>query len=187
MEGKLWQELQNGNEEAFMKLYNQSYQVLYSFGSRVHANSQVVKDTIHEMFCELWDQHARLPQVENVRAYLFTYLKRKLLREITIEVKHHSFVREDSSRPQMELSYEDMLVNLETDEETRNRLRHYLQKLTPAQLQIIQMKYYEGLSYEQIAHQLQLQPRTVYNRVYESLQLLRKYLNLLLLLGITLP
>lgn len=187
MKEQLWSELKAGNEQAFMQVYKQTYQALYGFGCRVHNNQQVVKDAIHEMFCEVWDNRAKLPQVENVTSYLFTYLKRKLLKEITIEVKHNAFVQEDGNNPQAELSWEEMLVQMETDAEMKEKLRFFLQKLTPAQLQIVRLKFYDGLSYEQIAKQLSLQPRTVYNKVYESLQLLRKYLNIVVLLGITMP
>lgn len=182
MENKLWDELLMGNEQAFMTLYNDTYKVLFSFGCRVYANRQTVKDAIHDMFCEIWDNHNRLPRVENVPAYLMTYLKRKLLKEITIEEKHAFLLKEERSEFQPEISYEDMLINLETDQEMKERLRFFLQKLSPAHLQIIQLKFYEGLSYEQIAIMLSLQPRTVYNKVYESLKLLRKHLNTIALL-----
>jgi RNA polymerase sigma factor (sigma-70 family) len=186
MQEKVWEQVLLGNEQAFVKLYNDTYKVLFSFGCRVYANRQVVKDAIHDMFCEIWDNHTRLPKVENVSAYLFTYLKRKLLKEITIEEKHLSWMKEENGELQPDSSYEEMLVSMETDQEIKERLRFFLQQLTPAQLQIIRLKYYEGLSYEQIAQQLSVQPRTVYNKVYESLKLLRKCLNIIALLSISL-
>ncbi|MDX5438677.1 MAG: sigma-70 family RNA polymerase sigma factor, partial [Pontibacter sp.] len=83
-----------------------------------------------------------------------------------------------------ELSYEDLLIGSQADEEMRAKLQKVLQKLTKTQLEVIRLKYYESLSYEEVATILQIQPRTAYNQVYEALKLLRKYMKVITLLGI---
>lgn len=174
----LWRCMINGDQSAFMELYNEYYQPLYTFGFRVHNNSQVVKDCIHEVFCELWSARATLPLVQQPRAYLFTYLKRKILKE----VKVLSINAEEVSDVQhgAEQSYEDMLVNAEQDAETAFKLRHFMSQLSATQQAILRLKYYENFTYEQIAAQLSLQPRTIYNKLHEALKIMRKCLRTLL-------
>lgn len=167
-----WQHLKMGDREAFMFLYEAHYQGLYAFGCRVNADRELVKDTIHELFCELWDRRSRLPEVENIKAYLFTYLKRKLLRE-----SQDTFISlHEATTVPIERSYEELLVEMQSDEDNKLRVQQLLHKLTPGQLEMIRLKYYEQLSYEDIARRLQLQPRTVYNQVSEALKTLRKHL-----------
>ncbi|MDR6197479.1 sigma-70 family RNA polymerase sigma factor [Siphonobacter sp. SORGH_AS_0500] len=170
-----WQHLKMGDREAFMFLYESHYQALFAFGCRVIADRELVKDTIHELFCELWDRRSRLPEVDNVKAYLFTSLKRKLLRENQDVFASLS----DTTAGPVERSYEETLVEMQSDDDNKRRVQHLLSKLTPGQLEMIRLKYYEQLSYEAIAQRLQLQPRTVYNQVSEALKTLRKHMQVL--------
>lgn len=176
MDTELWDRIRQGDKDAFMQLYQQQYQQLYTFGCRVHARQELVKDCIHEMFCELWNKRHHLQQVSNSRAYLCTYLKRKILKEIQI-VNPTIFNTSDGINADMvEPSYEEALVQLQTDEESKAKLQQVLNRLTKTQAEIIKLKYYEGLTYEQIATILQVQPRTIYNQVYEALKLLRTHM-----------
>ncbi|MFT4031250.1 MAG: sigma-70 family RNA polymerase sigma factor [Siphonobacter sp.] len=172
-----WDGLKQGNEDAFMNIYETHYQAMYSFGCRMYPSQELVKDTIHEVFCELWAKRVDLPSVENVKAYLITYLKRKILKELE---KKNAYVEIEKAQFFLsEQSYEDLLIELQTDEHTRLKLKKFLQRLTPAQFEIIRLKYFELLSYEEIATRLELQPRTVYNQISEALKTLRTHFRIL--------
>ncbi|MBB6612642.1 sigma-70 family RNA polymerase sigma factor [Pontibacter sp. Tf4] len=165
-----------------MVLYQNQYQQLYAFGCRVHADREVVKDCIHEMFCEIWNGRHRVQSVSNSRSYLFTYLKRKILKEVQ-RVKLSDQLPEDlnyTGDDLQEASYEDILVKLQTDEATRIKLQQVLSKLSQSQLEIIRMKFYEELSFEQIASILNIETRTVYNHIYEALKRLRQHMKVLI-------
>ena len=175
---ELWRRMTNGDQSAFMELYNEYYQPLYTFGCRVHANAQVVKDCIHEVFCEIWSGRTTLPLVQQPKSYLFTYLKRKILKEVKVLSINTDEV---TDVPQAtEQSYEDMLVSAEQDAEMKFKLQHFMGQLSITQQAILRLKYYENFNYEQIAAHLSLQPRTVYNKLYEALKIMRKCLRFLL-------
>lgn len=163
-------------------LYNNLYKSLYAFGCSVYTDPQLVKDCMHEMFCELWDRRVTLPIVENPLSYLFTYLKRKILKETGRLVNQIDF-HEQTEMNSYEKSYEELLINLEQDEATKVRLQHFLGNLSPAQQTAIRLKFFEGLTYEQIAERLSWQPRTAYNKVYEALKILRQSFKTLLVLA----
>ncbi|MDX5421341.1 MAG: sigma-70 family RNA polymerase sigma factor [Hymenobacteraceae bacterium] len=185
MDTEIWEKIRQGDKDAFMQLYQGQYQQLFTFGCRVHANRELVKDCIHEMFCEIWNGRQNVQQVSNSRAYLFTYLKRKILKELQkVGSPQHALAPEQLEQHTHELSYEDLLIGSQADEEVRAKLQKVLQKLTKTQLEVIRLKYYESLSYEEVATALQIQPRTAYNQVYEALKLLRKYMRVIVLLGV---
>ncbi|MBW8688306.1 RNA polymerase sigma factor [Chitinophaga rhizophila] len=175
----LWRSMINGDQSAFLELYNEFYQPLYAFGFRVHGNAQLVKDCIHEVFCEIWSGRATLPLVQQPRAYLFTYVKRKILKEVKVLSINTDEVVD--TQHGIEQSYEDMLVSAEQDAEMKTKLQHFMSQLSATQQAILRLKYYENLTYEQIAAQLSLQPRTVYNKLYEALKTMRQCLRVLLL------
>jgi RNA polymerase sigma factor (sigma-70 family) len=168
--------MKEGSQEAFMDLYNHFYQSLYVFGCRIQQDPQLVKDNIHEVFCEVWADRDRLPAVQQPLSYLFTYLKRKMLRDIKIS----ALPVDDAllSANAVEQSYEELLILSEGDAEMKYKLRHFTRQLSATQQAILQLKYYENLKYEEIARRLSLQPRTVYNKLHEALKMMRKSLRM---------
>jgi RNA polymerase sigma-70 factor (ECF subfamily) len=181
----LWNKIRDNDTDAFIALYNGLYKPLYAFGCSVYTDAQLVKDCMHEMFCELWDRRDTLPEVGQPLSYLFTYLKRKIRKEADRMVRQTDY-HEQVEMPGHEHSYEDLLIGLEKDEATRARLQHFVNTLSPAQQTAIRLKFFEGLTYEQIAERLSWQPRTAYNKVYEALKILRQSLRTVLLLLATL-
>lgn len=177
MDPQLWSDIRNGDTRAMMSLYKDSYQDLYAFGFRICANKEQIKDAIHEMFCEIWQKRYSLNTVNNINAYLKTYLKRKLLKEI-YQSHNNTPINDASNNLIKEHSYETLLIASQESEEKKKKIWLSLDHLTKSQREIIKLKFYEGLSYEQIASALELQPRTVYNHVYEALQTLRKFLKI---------
>jgi len=178
LETGYWHSVREGDEQAFMQMYDFHYQSLFTFGCRVNADTEIVKDCIHEVFCELWENRFNLPEVTHEKSYLFTYLKRKILNtwQYTQKVTDSAH----SVLPEIELSYEAVLIKSQADEESKIRLQQLLRRISPLQLKIIEYKYFEMLSYEEIAVRMDLSPRTVYNQVYEALKTMRKHLKLIL-------
>jgi len=76
------------------------------------------------------------------------------------------------------LSYETLLVAFQLSEEKKENLREALKKLTKKQLEIIRLKFFENLSYAEIAARTSLKQRTVYNLIYEALRQLRETMQL---------
>ena len=177
LDTRYWIKIKGGDEKAFMDMYDAYYQSLFNFGCRVNPAREIVKDAIHEMYCELWEKRSSLPDVSNEKSYLLTYLKRKILKELTIADKYTAL--EKTLPAENHLSYEELLIISQTTAENKIKLQRLLNRISPAQLQIIEYKFFEMLSYEEIATRMNLQPRTVYNQVYEALKTMRIHLKLI--------
>ena len=175
-----WNKIKRGDEQAFMEIYDGHYQSLFTFGCRINPAKEIVKDAIHELFCELWEKRTSLPEVTNEKSYLFTYLKRKILKELSVAEKSADI--EKALPVEDAISYEEFLIRSQTTAENKLKLQNLLSRISPAQLQIIKYKFFEMLTYEEIALKMNLQPRTVYNQVYEALKTMRYHLKVLLTL-----
>ena len=176
MDPKIWDNIKKGDSAAMKTLYQSCFQELYVFGFRVTADKEKVKDAIHEMFCEIWQKRTSLADVTNIKAYLKTYLKRKLLKDLIPDAQYFDINTQTNEPELKEYSYEHLLIENQSSEIQKNKIFNALNQLTPSQKEIIQLKYFEGLNYEQIAAALNLKPRTVYNHVYEGLLTLKKLL-----------
>ncbi len=151
-------------------LYDESYQALFVYGMLLCGDREQVKDYIHELFCEVWTKYDRLPEVKNVRSYLFTWLRRIIRKGIdgTVSPTWETELLEDSK--------EDTLIRSETWVEQQRNLQKALKNLSRKQQQVISLKYFENKSYEEIAALTNTSVRTVYNTVHEAIKNLKSSL-----------
>jgi RNA polymerase sigma-70 factor (ECF subfamily) len=172
-----WERLRNGDKQALFALYNNTYSHLLRFGLKVCGSDELVKDCITQLFLQLWSRHQSLRPVTNVPAYLFTALKRQLLDQLAYQARIHAAVnRMTDKEPQSELPYEEIIIRVQQDEELKQRLQQALKALTPRQVELVRLKFFEGLTYEQIAAQTSQTVKTAYNTIYDAIKALRKLL-----------
>ena len=178
-----WGSMLEGDKDAFLLLYQNNYQALFRYGFGIAGDKDLTKDIIQELFLEIWNTRATLNQnVQNVQSYLFTWLRRKISRELAKLSKDqlHNDLSQELGLTQA--SYEDLLIAFQQSEEKKAQLRAAMKKLTSKQLEIIKLKFFENLSYRTIAEQTSLTPRTVYNVIYEAIKTLRESMRLLFIL-----
>lgn len=176
MKTELWDKIRNGDAEAMKILYQDCYQELYAFGFRLLPDKDQVKDCVHEIFCELWSNRSRIGQIDYIQAYLRTCVRNRILKEIKQEMNTERIGDQKEIFQLREHDYEQLLIASQQLEEQKLKIAHAINRLTAMQREIISLKFYEGLTYEAIAVQLNLKTRTVYNHVYSAICSLRENL-----------
>jgi RNA polymerase sigma factor (sigma-70 family) len=172
-----WHEVAKGNQQALFELYNSTYFHLVRFGLKLTANDELVKDCITQLYLKIWDRRSKLSPVSNVRAYLFTSLRNLLIDQLDHLSKMSHAISGLSVQTELsELSYEEIIIRTQQDEETKERVRRAMEKLTPRQKEVIRLKFFEGLSYEEVALRTSQSVKTAYNTIYEATRVLRKEL-----------
>jgi len=169
MQQILWTKIQAGDTESMKTFYRECYQDLYSYAFRILPDKEKIKDCIHEIFCELWENKSRLGNIENINAYLKTCVKHRIFKEIKQSSKTNILEDTNGNLEKSELSYEQLLIESQFLEERKLKIWEAINKLTPTQREIISLKFYQDLSYQAIALQLNLKPRTIYNHVYSAI------------------
>jgi len=176
MKAEIWEQIRNGDANAMKVLYQDSYQDLYAAALRILPDPDKVKDCLHEIFCEVWQNRENLSQVEHIKAYLKTCVRNRVLREIKLDQNIDAIDEHEEVFQLKEYSYEQLLIESQQLQEDKIRIWDALNKLTPMQREIMSLKFFEGLSYDAIALQLDIKPRTVYNHVYSAISSLRSEL-----------
>jgi RNA polymerase sigma factor (sigma-70 family) len=171
-----------GDNRSFLLLYHTHYQALFCYGFTLSVDRELTKDCIQELFVEIWTTRSSLNKdVRDVRSYLFTWLRRKISRELARLKKETVFNEAAEESNPIQASYEELLIAFQQSDEKKEQLRSALAKLTKKQLEIIKLKFFENLSYRAIAARKSLTPRTVYNTIYESIRQLRESMKVLLI------
>ncbi|MGN6420260.1 MAG: RNA polymerase sigma factor [Pseudobacter sp.] len=172
-----WKQIRTGNKQALFDLYNNTYFHLVRFGLKITANDELVKDCVTQLFLQLWDKHQRLNEVQQVRAYLFTSLKRMLIDKLVYYSKTDKAIHKLTDKElSEELPYEEIIIRVQHDEELREKLHRAIEQLTPKQKELIRLMFFEGLTYEQVAATTELSIKTAYNTIYNAIKILRKEL-----------
>lgn len=169
----LWEGLRQDDSEAMVLLYEQSYADLLSYGVQLSNNIETTKDAINDIFLNLWDNRSKLNPVENVNAYLFACIRRKIFQLTTIN-KKDSTLADDMQlyNPEPDLTHEDILIAIQRSDEIRRKVQKALEKLTERQRELIQMKYFKGMEYRQIELETGISIKTAYNTVYNAMKIL---------------
>ena len=174
---ELWREIKEDNQQSLFDLYDANYFHLVRFGLKIVPQDEVVKDTIMALFFKLWDNRNKLSDVSNVKSYLFTSLKRSLLDKIANDAKMSQAIKAYCDQESCEeLAYEEIIILAQEDEALRNKLSSAIKQLTPRQTELIRLKFYEGLSYDEVALQTSQSIKTAYNTIYNAIQTLRNQL-----------
>ncbi len=163
------------NSEAIKKLeqiYDTTFGYLFAQGFMFCGDKNLTKDSIQELFLELCEKPHVIQKMEKPQAYLLTSLKRKILKTKNKEKSNTLKVISDQPK---EISYEDLLIKSQEDEAVQLNIQKALASLSKTQRKVLKLRFYEGLSYEEIANTMNSSKRTVYNQVHEAIKRIRKY------------
>ncbi len=169
-----WLSMAGGDRNAFLTIYQNHYRALFCYGFSITTDKELTKDCIQDLFLEIWKTRKTLnKEVRNIRTYLFTWLRRKICYVLSRLARTKSIaLMQDKELSQS--CYEELLIAFQLSEEKKEQLRDALTKLTKKQLEVIRLKFFENLSYAEIAAKTSLTPRTVYNLIYEAIRHLRE-------------
>lgn len=147
------------------------------YGLSVCGDDELTKDCINQLFLKLWDRRTKLGEVREVRSYLFSALRRQIIDELSYSKRlDKALIHKLERDPDSDLSYEEILILVEKDAEMKTKIEFALKQLTPRQLELIKLRFYEGLSYEEIADKFNHSVKTSYNIIYEAIKTLKKTL-----------
>lgn len=170
-----WQRLREGSIEALETLYDKFFPKLFRYGFQLVSNRPFVQDTLQDFFIELYRRRTTLSDVQQIRSYLYVCFRRKLL----VQYRKQDYqVSDDASNHPSTTSQEHHLILQELEKAQVHLLKQSLAELTPRQKEAIFLRFYEELSYEEIAEVLGMK-KTKYARtlIYRTITKLREDLS----------
>jgi RNA polymerase sigma factor (sigma-70 family) len=173
----LWQRFRNGNDLAFSVIYSKYVQRLFNYGMHTCRDRELVMDCLQELFARLWDKRAQLADVEAVNYYLIKSYRRLLLGKLAQRRKYF-FVRisKDEKGFDFNPSIEEVLILEEATSSQIEELRKAVATLTKRQREAIFLKFYNDLSYSEVASVMEMNIDSVYNLISKAIDSLRKNL-----------
>lgn len=176
-EKKLWNDLRNGDKRALEIIYTTYFSELYRYGRRFSIDESTVEDCIQELFIEIWNRRERLSETDAIKPYLFISLKRNIIRS-TKKIRKITDVEIQEYHFEAELAIDQILIQAEISEAQKNTLQVAFAELSTRQKEILYLKYYAELEYEEITEIMDLNYQSARNLVSRALAKLGKHMSL---------
>lgn len=174
---ELWTRFKNGDGNAFDELAQRRYRTLFNYATRFSKDREFIKDCIQDLFLELWDRRQNLMNTPYVTIYLLKSLRNNLLRSQklqrrlgdTQELVEESFDLSDGLTIEMEL------IASEFVDENERTIRQAIEQLPKRQQEVIFLKYYQGMTNDEIANVMEIERQSVANFLYRAINQLKAY------------
>lgn len=173
----LWDEFLGGDLKALEQIFYTYYEDMYGYGLKLSTRPELTKDCIHELFVRLWERRESLSKVNSVKAYLLASLRRSLLKKIKKKRKYFNDDKEPKeAASQIHFSPEVILIQEELKAEKLESLYKALDQLPIRQKEVLYLKYFNGMSYDEIEEILPIKYQSIKNHVYRAISKLREFL-----------
>ncbi|MBA4056869.1 MAG: sigma-70 family RNA polymerase sigma factor [Marivirga sp.] len=164
----LWNAFKKGDLEAYTSLYHAYYRLLNNYGYKFTKDVDLIEDAIHDLFTSLWTNRENLGNPLSVKNYLYKSIRNILFRKIKAASRFHNLQEDDESIP-FEVSYDHQLILNEDEARIQRTIKDVLHKLPARQREIIFLRFYDGLSYEEIADIMCIHVSSAYKLLYKAL------------------
>lgn len=164
--------LKDGKEDALQQLFERYSNDVYNIAYTVLKDSFESEDVVQEVFIRVWNARPRLDETANLWSFLYVITKRISLNKLrdarakTIEhISMLEFVFSDVKKCDDDTIAKEILA-LEYE---------VLRKLPDQQKKVYLLSRVEGLTYKEIADQMNIAPNTVKNHIIQALKTFKRY------------
>lgn len=168
----LWDDFLTGSKQAYAYLYATYAGMLYNYGYKIAQNRELTEDALQDLFLTILETRERLGRTDSIKFYLMRALRRNVVRKLT----HDQRFSHDVDTPDftIEFQYEPTWLDAQISNEQSTLLLHELNNLPPRQKEALFLKYFDDLSYGEIAGVMGIEQTSVYKIVYKAIASLQK-------------
>lgn len=165
------QDIKNGNTEVFNKCYEHFHPRLTGYIYKHTRSRFLTEETVQMTFVKLWENRASLSDTHDISSQLFRIAKSTL-----IDLLRKEAVRQSQEMTDAVLNNLDNSMYVHPRPEQKDELSFVLkgiEHLPPICSQVFKLSRFEGLSYQQIADQLAISPKTVETHIHRAIRQLK--------------
>ncbi|MDP4185031.1 MAG: sigma-70 family RNA polymerase sigma factor, partial [Bacteroidota bacterium] len=168
-EAQVWFNFRNGDDKALALIYSGTAKILYQYGLKFTSNTDIIEDSIQDLFSDLIRNRRNLGETDNIEFYLLKSFRRKLLRQLQYESR---FTDKEFTEVMFGVRYsiEQEIISNESYQDLSKQLFDAIEKLSPRQKEAIYLKFTKGLEYEEISQILDMGVEACRNLIYRAVK-----------------
>lgn len=176
--GRLLELSAAGDLDAFARFYDLMAPRVHGLALRILRDPGYAEETVQEVFLQVWKQaSAYSPTLGSVQSWVLTIAHRRAVDRVRSE---SSATRRDeadaAAGPTRTGDIAEQVTEQLARDEDATRVRQCLGQLTENQRQSIEMAYFSGLTYREVAARLDAALPTVKSRIRDGLRRLKSCL-----------
>lgn len=170
-EHDLLQKIINRDTRAFEAFYKHYYPKLFRFILRTTRRTEHVEELIQETMILVWEQPERYNHDSKISTWVFGIAYMKALKSLSKSGRCDDYLDID----ELSETLKDPLANLAQNMENQNWLNSALENLSVDQRALIELTFYHGLTYQEIAKILDCPENTVKTRMFHARKKLQAF------------
>jgi RNA polymerase sigma factor (sigma-70 family) len=176
LETERWNHIGQGNIEAYSETYIFYYKKLFNYGRKFTDDTALIEDGIQVVFVMIWNNREKFVDISSPHSYIFYSFRNYIFKE---KKKQQKVVFQNK---EPEFSIDNILIDKETTADLNKRLQVALISLTSRQREAIFLRFYEALSFEEVAQIMNISVKATYKLITRSLLKLKELLNIPMIL-----
>lgn len=170
---EIWDDFRKGEKYALSHIYHRHVNLLFRYGRKFTNDSDIIQDSIQDLFFDLIRTRKNLGPTDNIRFYLMRSFRRKLVQNFE-KVQPSEQVFKYESEPSVVFSFEEELIGRESQSDRDRLINKCLQELNPRQREILFYRYTCDLGYDEICELMSLKYDSARKLVHRALESLKK-------------
>jgi RNA polymerase sigma-70 factor (ECF subfamily) len=162
-----------GDEKAFRRLYDLFNKQVFSQAYIYLQSSELANDAVQEVFIRIWSSKEKLADVKDIRNYIFIVARNVIISDLRRRVLHQ-YLDEEMEMMDDQTILPDRQLSLK---ESMKIIQEAIENLSPQQRTAYTLSRNNGLSYDEIAKQMDISLPTVKTHISLALKSLRNYLS----------
>jgi RNA polymerase sigma-70 factor (family 1) len=163
-EKQILQQLSQGSEIAFEKIYNFYSQRLYCKVLRLLKSEVIAEEILQDVFLIIWDNRSKLNPDKSFCSYLFCIATNKCYDYYRRIIRDKKLLRKLNQSPGYSDTIEESVIN----KESSGILYHAIELLPPKRKLIFRLCKVEGKTYEEVSLQLGISPSTISDHIVKA-------------------
>ena len=156
---------------ALKEIYRRYARLVYTLSLQILNNAEEAEDMTQEIFLTLWHQCRYDPNRGSLKRFLVMVTRSRSIDRIRSRQSHYRILQR--WRTAFDKPKDNVPLEHATQGEAAQKVRHALSTLSPAEREVLEIAYYEGLSQSEIANRLSIPLGTVKTRSRQGLKKLR--------------
>lgn len=182
---EVWDDFLLGSQKAYAFMYEKYARVLYNYGYKIAQDRQLTEDCLQDLFLTILETRERLGHTDSIKFYLMRSLRRDIVRRISggrvsgsqrgaSQGGQHRSIDDHDVDFRVEFQYEPTWLDSQISKERSESILHELNQLPARQKEALFLKFFDDLSYDEIAGIMGIETTSAYKVIYKAIAALQK-------------
>lgn len=162
--------IKNDDETAFIEVYDLFWKRLYNFGYKKLGKKEIIEGIVQEVFIDFWTKRAKLEIHTSLTSYLFTSVNYRIINQYKSQSIREKYSEQEKSKGEQNSSSTDEKVLFN---DLKSNIKKVVREFPPQRKKVYQLRFNKGLSYIEIAQNLEISVSTVEKHLMRALKEIR--------------